>query len=132
MAALPPGLNIMNMACQMKLNNLEFPVRLGWGSDERAGFQMVSINIELVFPEPPAACQNDRLEDTICYHRLTEQLRDYLGGQSFRLIEYLTRELYCRLRELLPAGIGIQVQTTKKPAIKELTQGVSFTYGDLS
>lgn len=120
----------MTMPCQMTLNRLELPVRLGWGSEERAGLQMVSFNITLIFPKEPKACHSDSLEDTFCYHSLTNQLRDALASQSFRLIEHLAREVYCRIKVMLPEGMGIQVQATKKPAIKELSGGVSFTYGD--
>lgn len=120
------------MPSQITLNNLLLLVSLGWPSEERAEQQQVSVNLTLTFDSPPKACQTDLLDDTVCYHGLTDALKNGVRNKKFRLIEHLTHELYHLSKQFLPPQVSIFIHVTKKPAIADLIDGVSFSYGEMA
>ena len=132
-ARIPPfsGAPSNPMPCQMTFHDLLLSVRLGWPKEERTDHQQVAVTLCLTFPEPPLACQTDQLADTICYHTLTEALKEGIRDKSFRLIECLAETLYQLTQAFLAnPETRIQVHVTKKPAIAGLTGGVTFSYGE--
>jgi len=116
----------------MTLNQFLLSVNLGWPTSERAKTQIVAIDITLKFQNPPKACDSDQLADTYCYHQLTEILKNGTYNKTFRLLEYLTKELYYLTKNYLGDNILINIKATKKtPGIKNLIGGVSFSYGNI-
>ena len=118
------------MFTQMTLNQFLLSVKLGWPVDERARHQVVAVDIMLRFKHPPSACDTDNLENTVCYNELTKTLKQGINNKSFRLIESLTKELYLLTKSALDNTTLVTIKVTKKPAIENLTEGVTFIFGD--
>lgn len=117
--------------CALSVHDLELQVNLGWRNKERAQEQAVLLDLDILLPKPPAACETDQLEDTICYAELAEQIRDEIGVKKYRLIEHLSRDIYDIVKACLPARAKLSVRITKFPRIEGLVGGVSFDYGDI-
>lgn len=118
------------MKTSLFLNGLELPVVLGWPEEERAQKQIVVLDIQIHFPKPPLACVTDNLVDTFCYDALVNSIKLRLAHEEFRLIEHLGHDIYQICKEHLTKNVLLGIRLTKKPAIENLTGGVSFCYGD--
>jgi len=115
----------------LELGGARLAVRLGCGTEERAQPQAVDLDLAVRFAEPPAACETDKLEDTVCYGELVELARAFVCGREFKLLERLARDLFAELRPLVPPGAELWLRVTKlRPPIAELARGVSFALGD--
>lgn len=119
----------MQTSC-LAIKELHVHVTLGWPDKERLEKQTVTLNIEIVFPAPPVACQTDKLEDTVCYSALIEALKDTLETKTFHLVEHLANEAYHQLKKLLPKDSFVQLSVLKHPTILGLSGGITFSYGD--
>lgn len=113
----------------LQINELELGVFLGQPDQERARRQVVKLDIEILFPHIPEACQSDDINDTVCYHELINSLRRELEEKPFHLIEHLTKEVYSTLVKCLPEKSKIAVSLTKHPQIQGLGS-VTFHYGE--
>ena len=56
-------MNIINSS--LCICGLELQVFLGWPQEERQTQQVVLLDMTIVFPTPPKACETDNLEDAI-------------------------------------------------------------------
>lgn len=112
------------------LHRLEWKVNLGWSQEERAQPQTVFVDIKLLFKEPPKACTTDDLADTYCYDKLVQTIKTHIQSHEFRLIEHVGQTIYQICKKSLSDDISLSIKITKKPAIIDLTDGVSFFYGD--
>lgn len=115
---------------QLHIKSLELNLNLGWRSKERSAEQAVFMDMDIRFPAPPAACSSDNLEDTVCYAKLIEIIRENTEAKQYRLIEHLTKDIYTLSKKHLPDETAITVRITKYPRIDGLKEGVCFEYGD--
>lgn len=122
---------MMTHACTLRITGLELGVHLGWPAREQEQEQIVLLDLEICFPQPPKACQTDRLADTVCYATLISALRESMVRRKFRLVEHLSFEIYQFIKPLLPAHTGLTVRIIKHPDIEGLTGAVRFIYGDV-
>lgn len=118
------------LATSLQLRGFELSVFLGWPDVERATAQIVLLDMDIHFAEAPKACLTDQLGDTICYATLLQSLREHVALQSFRLVEYLGRDIYDFTKSQLPPKSRLLISLTKHPDIPGLTGGVCFRYGD--
>lgn len=115
----------------LEFRGARLSVRLGCGTDERARPQPVDLDVSVRFAERPAACETDKLEDTICYADLIEAARARVSGSEFKLVEHLAHELLGTLRPLVPPSAELWLRVTKlEPPVEGLAGGVSFALGD--
>ena len=115
----------------LEFRGARLSVRLGCGADERAHPQPADLDLSVRFAEPPAACESDKLEDTICYADLIAAARACVAGREFKLVEHLARELFLTLRPLVPPSAELWLRVTKlHPPVDGLSGGVSFALGD--
>lgn len=113
---------------QIALNGLKTYVHLGVSEQERKNKQEVLFDVFLSFSKPVAACLSDRLEDTICYGTIANQLRSYIDDRSFHLIEKLAWDVYENIKRELPAHIELSLKVTKvNPPVTDLIGGASFS-----
>jgi len=111
------------------IEGLELPVYLGWTNNERAEKQIVLLDIDMYFVQPPRACISDQLDDTVCYSALITNINQHLLNKTFHLIEFLTSELYRFIKQQIPHPSNVIVRISKRP--KDLGVGcVQFSYGD--
>jgi len=119
-----------NPACDLSINSLELHVHLGWPEDERINMQKVLLDINIIFPDIPAACETDKLEDTFCYAQLINAIHKHAAAKHFFLIEHLSAEIYQFIKKEISKPARVNLRLTKFPAVKGLGNGVSFSYGD--
>lgn len=119
----------MKNDARINLNGLELQVNLGWPQGERKKTQIVTLDVSIGFATEPLGCTTDQLADTYCYDALIKVIKNNLDGQNFRLLEYLGYEIHRIITENLPPACAVYIKLTKKPAILNLTGGVTFCYG---
>jgi FolB domain-containing protein len=103
---------------------LEIACHLGCTKEERAFPQVLTLNIDMVFPMTKAAA-TDNLKYTVDYARLIADLKDWFIKQEFLLLETLavvTAKKILKNRHIIAVGIHI----TKKalPGIGTATVSV--------
>lgn len=91
----------MKTSHQLRLKDLELRVHLGCSREEQALPQQVKVEVGLRFRQPPTACESDRIEDTICYEKISSRLTEVAASKTFHLIEHLAQSLYLSLKEEL-------------------------------
>ena len=110
-------------------------VHLGCSDQEKFNPQLVSLNIELYFKSLPEGAKNDRLEDTVCYSDLVQNVKSFCQNRKFNLIEHLTREIYKVVEEPLKQQrslVAFICVTGHKmlPPVPDIHGGITFTYCD--
>jgi len=93
------------------------------------------LNIELYFKSLPEGAKNDRLEDTVCYSDLVQNVKSFCQNRKFNLIEHLTREIYKVVEEPLKQQrslVAFICVTGHKmlPPVPDIHGGITFTYCD--
>jgi 7,8-dihydroneopterin aldolase/epimerase/oxygenase len=110
-------------------------VRLGCSDQEKFNPQLVSLNVELYFKVLPEGATSDRLEDTVCYSDLVQNVKSFCRNRQFNLIEYLTAEIYQVVKDSLKQHrslvtfIGVTGHKMSPP-VPDIYGGVTFTYCD--
>lgn len=112
------------------ISGLELSVHLGWPDKERLHKQLVLLDVDIWFPKPPKACTTDKLDDTLCYSKLIQTIREKTTGKRFHLIEHLCSEVYKIVKPLLPSKAKVIIRIIKHPKIPGLTGSVRFSYWD--
>lgn len=112
------------------LNGLHLAVYLGVYPEEIDKKQIVITDIACHFASAPRACFSDQLIDTYCYDKLIGHLKDAVATQKFQLLEHLTQKLHAVLKAYFAKTVRLTIRVTKQPPIADLTQGVTFEYGD--
>ncbi len=118
--------------CALRIDELKFTVKLGCTADERAIPQEVRVSMELRFETLPLGALSDSIEDTICFAKVSEVLKEHIEPREFNLIERIGLESFGLLRELTKnhqVQIGVRVHKVQPP-IPNLIKGAHFTCGD--
>ena len=90
---------------------------IGVYDEEQGVAQPVRINMEVEVTEPSAP-EADRLEDVMCYNRLTQGVKDIIAGGHIKLVETLAE----RIASLVlshPMALSVRVRVEKPQAIAE-------------
>lgn len=114
----------------LHIHQLELHLNLGWRNKERSQEQAVFLDMDIRFPSPPKACKTDNLDDTICYAKLIEVIREKISAKKYRLIEHVCAEIYTITKNHWKKNTRITIRLTKYPRIDGLKKGVTFDYGD--
>lgn len=116
----------------LALDKLHLKLSLGVGAAERATPQSVHMYLKIFFEKLPLSCSNDKLDDTICYDKMVQCIKDYCHGKEFKLLEYACFQIHSHLREAIDADIKLWLKIEKcTTPIAELEGPSSFAYGDL-
>jgi len=120
---------------KLSVLDLRIWVHLGCSDQEKFNPQLVSLNIELYFKSLPEGAKNDRLEDTVCYSDLVQNVKSFCQNRKFNLIEHLTTEIYRVVEDSLKQHrslVSFICVTGHKisPPVPDIHGGVTFTYCD--
>jgi dihydroneopterin aldolase len=85
------------------IKHLEIDTIIGIYEHERTAAQQVIFDIELSTDVSKAAGSED-INDALNYKTLTDELKDYVGGSSFLLIETMAEEV----AKLIMTNYGVQ------------------------
>jgi 7,8-dihydroneopterin aldolase/epimerase/oxygenase len=106
-------------------------VRLGCSEAERSHLQEVRVSLEIAFERVPQASISDRLEETVCYARLTDLLERYAKDREFATVEKLGFDFFRQLKDYILGPHQLTLHLHKvKPPIPNLQGGVVFTLRD--
>lgn len=112
---------------RLEVKDFSLWLHLGVSAEERKFPQEVRLSFDLLLPSVPAAVKSDQIEDTLCYGKLCEALRETLAPQEFCTIERVAGAALSRLQESLPGGTGLRLRVHKvRPPVPQLLGGVVF------
>ncbi len=116
----------------ISLNDLRVYINLGVGEDERKNPQEVNISFRFFSKQPPNGFVTDDIKDTVCYHEISNAIKNYCEKKEFKLLEYLCNGLYKEVRATIPYTMRIWVKAEKcNPPIDNLMGSTSFEYTDM-
>ena len=117
----------MKLQSNLVIEAFSFDCHIGCTAEEREIAQPMKVKIKLYFSDPPQACTNDSLENTICYAEICKQVLNTTQHRYFETVEYLAMELYNKIRSIVSPDnkISLALQKTKPPVVG-LTGGVWF------
>ncbi len=116
---------------QLSLKKLRLLVSLGCSPEERQVLQYVSFDLEVRFIVPPQGCMTDSLEQTVCYAKLSQKIKEVCDRREYQLIEKLGWDIYQAVREDLPEQSLLWLRATKEhPPVAHLEGGAAFSLGD--
>jgi hypothetical protein len=122
---------MLTPSSKLSLNELRLLVRLGCSAEERQVPQYVSFNIEIRFATLPPGCESDSLQETVCYSKISQQIKTICERQEYQLIEKLGWNVYQELRETLPKDVLLWIRANKEhPPVAHLEGGAAFSIGD--
>ena len=90
---------------------------IGVYDEEQGVSQPIRIDMEVEVREP-AAPEGDRLEDVMCYNRLTTGVKDIIAGGHIKLVETLAERI-ASLVLAHPMALSVRVRVEKPNAIAE-------------
>ena len=113
------------------IRDLSLMVHLGCEADERKLQQEVKVNLEFRFASAPKAIVTDDIQDTICYAKVSHDLKKYCTGKEFKLIEKMAEDLIHVARERVPPSTQVGLIIHKvNPPIKEIKGGTAYRIAD--
>lgn len=118
--------------CALRIEELVLYVHLGCTVEERFATQEIRISVEFRFESLPKGAVTDNLDDTICYAKVTQVLREHCETREFNLVERIGYEcfsLLCELTQKQSLAIGLHVHKVSPP-VKGLAKGTHFSCGD--
>ena len=116
---------------KLEIHQLELYVFLGWSEEERSQPQNVWLDLQVLLRSVPKACETDLLDDTYCYHQLSDLIVQQISDKKYRLIEHLSYDIYHIAKTFFKNTASLEVRITKKPDISYPNAGIAFSYGDL-
>jgi 7,8-dihydroneopterin aldolase/epimerase/oxygenase len=124
-----------NSLCELFISDLRVWVHLGCSEEEKHNPQLISFNISIIFKSAPLGLTTDRLEDTICYRIIVQQIQKFCENKKFNLIEHLAFAIHKTIEESLgdkKQNINLIEVTVHKvsPPVPDMHGGVCFTYSN--
>ncbi len=110
----------------LEINNLVLTLKIGLTEQERSYSQEINFKIKITFNSPPQACYSDNIDDTICYERLVNLIKEFCKKNQFKLIESLAFKLHHYIQELVLHN-PVELTVSKKPPIDSIKGHCSFT-----
>lgn len=104
--------------------------RLGCTEAERVHPQAVDISVHIKFDTPPKGAHSDILDDTIDYCQFIHCANNLAEGMSFNLLEHLGHTIYEAFKEFTNGNQFKIIVHKVTPHYEQITNGMSFEYGD--
>ena len=116
----------------LEIKSLILPVHIGLSEEERCQLQDIAFHITIAFPEGGLRGERtDKLENSVCYFKICERIKQITSQNSFSLIEKLAFDIFTELKTLLSLPVCLRVCVHKiNPPIPHLKGGVSYTCSD--
>lgn len=117
------------MISVLSIDELRLPVHLGTTPEEQQHAQMVIVQLYMGFEQPPMACENDRLDDTVAYDVLVSFIQSHTQHKRYHLIEALAHDLYQAIASHCPQAQKIWLSVRKTPPLNDVGS-CTFALGD--
>ncbi len=116
---------------KLQIKDYVLSVHLGITEQERVIPQEVRLTIDILFLEPVGSCVTDSIENTVCYDKLTTEIRTYIGTNHYKTIEYLSKKIFDLTKKQIPQSNKTLIHIHKvNPPMPHIVGGTHFTYGD--
>lgn len=116
----------------ISLNKLRISAKLGVTKEERNKPQDIDVSFRFHLQGIPKACETDNIEDTVCYHKISDLITEICSKKEFKLLEYLCYLVYKEVRKKVAQDIKIWVLVEKlTPEIEGLVGSSSFEFSDI-
>lgn len=113
---------------ELSLTDLELSIHLGWPDEERVDRQLIWLDLQLRFTQKPAACDNDELNNTVCYDQLASTITQQCQAKTYKLIEHLAQDIYAIAKSYTQADCALTVK--KQAPINNLKGNAIFRISD--
>ena len=113
----------------LEIPNISYQIHLGTSDKEQENTQEIRVTVRITYPKPPRGCSSDKIEETVDYVRVCEDIQVLLEKSKFHLIEYVAREIYLKLKPWVKHNLLIKVFKVNPPH-PLLNKGATFSYGD--
>ena len=117
----------------LEIKSLVLPVYIGRTKEERDKAQDIAFHITIGFTQALKDEKTDKIENSVCYSRICEQIQQLISQKQFFLIEKLAFDTFTIVKKLLPAPNKTRIRVCVQkvhPPVAHLKGGVSYTYGD--
>lgn len=122
----------------LTIDRLALAIRIGLEREERLAPQAIEVDLRFYFQRPVEGCHDDD-GAFLCYGQVHELLTRMTREREYRLIEFLTLELYRAVRTLIAEAMPQEAEQIKlwlkvrkcRPPVAGLEGGAGFVYTDL-
>lgn len=111
----------------LHIDSLKVLVKIGVEESERSIPQEILFSVFISYNPVTAGAISDNILDTICYDKICQEIKYIAQAKEFNLLEHLVWCVFESLKDLCTDIKSLRVTAHKKPAILDLTKGVSFT-----
>jgi dihydroneopterin aldolase len=109
------------------LRDLSVMVNVGCGIEERSQKQELRFSFEISFPNLPHACESDRIEDTVCYHKLSDKITFACKDREYATLEKIAKVIFDSVKNDFPQNASLKLKVEKvRPPIEGLAGSASF------
>ena len=117
----------------LEIKSLILPVYIGRTKKERDKAQDIAFHITIGFTKALKDEETDKMENSVCYSKVCEQIKQLTLKNKFSLIEKLAFETLITVKKLLSSQKKTRVRVCVHkihPPVANLEGGVSYTCGD--
>ncbi len=115
----------------LSIEDLTLQVRLGCTAEERWRPQEVRLSVEFRFEGAPGGFTSDRLDETVCYARVSDALKAHIESREYHLIEKIAADAYRISKEIAGRETGVALVAHKvRPPVTGLSGGTKYRCGD--
>lgn len=115
----------------LEIKQLRLSITLGVGALERAELQEVDFNIRIKFSYIPKGCASDKIDDALCYDKLSKAIDNFCKNNQFHLIEHLSFALHKYIKaNYLNSEDKLMLQVCKLPPVEVIKGQCCFTVED--
>lgn len=117
------------MISLLSIDELRLAVHLGTTDEEQQHAQVVWVQVHMGFSQPPAACKNDELKDTVPYDRLVHFIQAHTHNKRYHLIEALAHDLHQAITTHYTQPQKLWLSVRKHPPLNDVGS-CTFSLGD--
>jgi dihydroneopterin aldolase len=115
----------------VSLNDMQLKMNIGVTSEERDLPQDIKVSFKFFYKEFPMGCNTDNIDDTVCYHKVSDIVSNYCKSNKVKLLEYLCFKLHKEIKKITPDDVTLWIKIEKcHPPIEGMLGGTSFEYAD--
>lgn len=94
------------------IRGLQLPCRIGCLPEERVLAQTLEVDLAIALRSNRAA-RSGKIEDTVCYKTVAEELRELSQKREWALIEQLAEDITMHILEGFPAAFSVELELRK-------------------
>lgn len=110
----------------VKIHGIKLTATIGVYDWERKQPQPLVINLDLTIPHTAEAFQEDKLEGTIDYAAVVEDLKSWLANHECKLLEFLAEQMSQRFFNNYPLIQSLKIEIFKPNILAEAAMAAIY------